>query len=220
MYVFHFEVVWDYLPYIIEGLWITLSVTAASLFLGTLAGVAVALCRLSRNPLLRWPSAAYIEFFRNTPTLVKLMWVYYLVPILIGVQMSAFSSCVLAMSVSAAAYIAEIVRAGIQDVPKGDIDAARAVGMSGAQIMKRIVLPQAARKMLPPLAGTFIVFLKYSSLVSVLGVADLTYRANVVSTTTFRPLEVYTVLALFYFTLCFGLSRLFGTAETALKNDI
>jgi polar amino acid transport system permease protein len=220
MYTFRFDVIWDYLPYLLNGVWITMLVTAASISIGMVIGLAVALCRRSRNPLLSLPARGYIEFFRNTPTLVKLVWVFYLVPILLGVQTSALTSCILAMAVSAGAYIAEIIRAGIQDVPRGDIEAAQAVGMMPAQVMRRIVLPQAFRKTLPPLANTFIVFLKYSSLVSVLGVGDLTYRANVVATTTFRPLEAYTVLALFYFVLCYGLSRCLGAVEKSMAIDI
>jgi ABC-type amino acid transport system permease subunit len=135
------------------------------------------------------------------------------------VQTSALTSCIIAMAVSAGAYIAEIIRGGIQDVPRGDIEAAQAVGMTPAQVLRRIVMPQAIRKTLPPLANTFIVFLKYSSLVSVLGVGDLTYRANVVSTTTFRPLEAYTILALFYFVLCYGLSRCLGVVEKSMAVD-
>jgi His/Glu/Gln/Arg/opine family amino acid ABC transporter permease subunit len=219
MYTFRFDVVWEYLPYLLNGVWITMFVTACSISVGTAIGVVVALCRLSSSRLLSLPARSYIEFFRNTPTLVKLVWVFYLVPIVLGVQTSALTSCIVAMAVSAGAYIAEIIRGGIQDVPRGDIEAAQAVGMTSTQVLRRIVMPQAIRKTLPPMANTFIVFLKYSSLVSVLGVGDLTYRANVVSTTTFRPLEAYTVLALFYFVLCYGLSRCLGVVEKSMAVD-
>jgi ABC-type amino acid transport system permease subunit len=163
---------------------------------------------------------AYIEFFRNTPTLVKLVWVFYLIPILFGLSTDAVTSCIIALAVAAAAYIAEVVRAGIQDVARGDIEAAEAIGMRPITVLRRIVLPQAIRKVLPPLANTFIVFLKYSSLVSIVGVNDLMYRANVISTTTFRPIETYTVLALFYFVLCYGLSKLFSLVEGRMAVDV
>lgn len=220
MYQFRFDVVWEYLPYLAKGIWTTLLITAASIAVGMVIGVFVAICRLSRNPFLSLPMRAYIEFFRNTPTLVKLVWVFYLIPIVLGIQTDALTSCILALAISAGAYIAEIVRAGIQDVPRGDIEAAMAVGMTPAKIMRRIILPQALRKMLPPLANTFIVFLKYSSLVSVLGVGDLMYRANVISTTTFRPLEVYTVLAMFYFVLCYALSKILRAVEHSMAIDV
>lgn len=220
MYQFRFDVVWEYLPYLAKGIWTTLLITVASIAVGMVIGVFVAICRLSRNPFLSLPMRAYIEFFRNTPTLVKLVWVFYLIPIVLGIQTDALTSCILALAISAGAYIAEIVRAGIQDVPRGDIEAAMAVGMTPAKIMRRIILPQALRKMLPPLANTFIVFLKYSSLVSVLGVGDLMYRANVISTTTFRPLEVYTVLAMFYFVLCYALSKILRALEHSMAIDV
>jgi polar amino acid transport system permease protein len=220
MYEFRFDVVWQYLPYLAKGIWVTLLVTGASIGIGLVLGLFVALCRLSKNPILSLPMRGYIEFFRNTPTLVKLVWVFYLIPIVLGIQTSALTSCILAMAVSAGAYIAEIFRAGIQDVPRGDIEAAQAIGMTSRQIMRRVVLPQAVRKMLPPLANTFIVFLKYSSLVSILGVSDLMYRANVISTTTFRPLEVYTVLAGFYFVICYGLSLGLRRLEESMGIDV
>ncbi|MGH6797178.1 MAG: amino acid ABC transporter permease, partial [Roseiarcus sp.] len=192
----------------------------ASTLIGLVLGIVVAVLRLSKNPLLSMPMRAYIEFFRNTPTLVKLVWVFYLVPIVLGLQTTAVNSCIIAMAISAAAYIAEVFRAGIQDVARGDIEAAQAVGMRPQTIFRRIIFPQALRKVLPPLANTFIVFLKYSSLVSVVGVNDLMYRANVISTTTFRPIEIYTVLALFYFGLCYCLSRLFRTVERHMAVDV
>ena len=220
MYEFRFDVVWQYLPYLAEGVWITLWVTATSTLIGFVLGVVVAVLRMSKNPVLSVPMGAYIEFFRNTPTLVKLIWVFYLVPIVLGLQTSAINSCIIAMAVSAGAYIAEVFRAGIQDVPRGDVEAAQAVGMRPRTILRRIILPQALRKVLPPLANTFIVFLKYSSLVSIVGVNDLMYRANVISTTTFRPIEIYTILAFFYFGLCYGLSRLFRTVEHLMAVDV
>jgi His/Glu/Gln/Arg/opine family amino acid ABC transporter permease subunit len=220
MYEFRFDVVWQYLPYLAKGVWITIWVTLASTGIGLVLGIVIAVLRLSSNPILSMPMRAYIEFFRNTPTLVKLVWVFYLIPILLGLKTEALTSCIIAMAVSAAAYIAEVVRAGIQDVPRGDIEAAEAVGMTPMTVLRRIVLPQALRKVLPPLANTFIVFLKYSSLVSVVGVNDLMYRANVISTTTFRPIETYTVLALFYFVLCYGLSKAFSRFEARMAVDV
>jgi polar amino acid transport system permease protein len=220
MYEFRFDVIWEYLPYLAKGIWITMYVTLASTAIGLVLGVVIAVLRLSKNPILSAPMRVYIEFFRNTPTLVKLVWVFYLIPILLGLQTEAVTSCIIAMAVSAAAYIAEVVRAGIQDVPRGDIEAAEAIGMRPITVLRRIILPQALRKVLPPLANTFIVFLKYSSLISVVGVQDLMYRANVISTTTFRPIETYTVLALFYFVLCYGLSKLFTTVEGRMAVDV
>lgn len=220
MYRFRFEVVWEHLPYLLNGVWITALVTVAAITLGIVIGLAVAICRVSRKRFLSIPTTAYIEFFRNTPSLVQLIWVYYLVPIVLGLETGSLTSCIVALAVSAGAYMAEIFRAGIQDVGRGDVEAALSLGMTPAQTMRRIILPQAVRKMIPPFANTFIVFLKYSSLVSVLGVADLTYRAQVISSSTFRPLEVFTVLAFLYFFLCYGLSRCMGLVERRMAVDV
>ncbi|MGA8261897.1 MAG: amino acid ABC transporter permease [Arenicellales bacterium] len=220
MYGFRFDVIWPYLPYMSKGVLTTLLVTGGSIGIGLVLGLVVALCRLSKHPILSLPARIYIEFFRNIPTLVKLVWVFYLIPIVIGVQLSALTSAVLAMGVAAAAFIAETFRAGIQDIPRGDIEAAQAIGMTPRQVMRRIVLPQAIRKMIPPMANIFIIFLKYSSLVSILGVGDLLYRANVISTTTFRPLEAYTVVAVFYFVLCYGLSMGLQYLERLMALDV
>lgn len=206
VYEFRFDVVWANFDYLFNGIWLTLFISFSSLALGTFIGLIVCLLRLSARRVLSLPMVAYIEFFRNTPSIVKLVWVFYMVPIVLGFETSAIMSCIIAMSVSAGAYLAEVFRAGIQDVNRGDIEAAQSVGLSPAQTMRLIVLPQALRKVLLPTANTFIVFLKDSSLVSVIGIHDLMYRANVIATTTFRPLEVFTVLAVFYFAICFGLS--------------
>lgn len=219
MYEFRFDVVWSNWSYFANGLWITLWVSFASLGIGLVIGLVAALGRMSKNPLLSFPMIAYIEFFRNTPTLVKLVWVFYMIPIFLDVKLGALTSCVLAMGISAGAYLAEVFRAGIQDVPRGDIEAAYAVGMTPGQTMRRIILPQALRKILLPMANTLIVFIKYSSLVSVVGVSDLMYRANVIATATFRPLEIFTVLAAFYFVICYGLSRAIGVMESRMAVD-
>lgn len=215
-YEFRADVVWDSLPYLLGGIYITLYVTIFSILIGLAIGLVVGVLRTSKWKVVYVPMMMYIEFFRNTPSLVKLIWVYYMIPILLGVDFSAITSSIIAMGVSAGAYLAEIFRGGIQDVDRGQIEAARSLGMTSFQTMRRIILPQAIRKMLPPFVNTFIVFLKYSSLVSVLGVADLTYRATLVSTNTFRPLELFTAIAVMYFFLCIILSQMVGILERRL----
>jgi His/Glu/Gln/Arg/opine family amino acid ABC transporter permease subunit len=179
-----------------------LLVTVAALAVGLVIGLVVALGRMSRRRWLYAPATVYIEVFRNTPALVQLIWVYYCLPILTGINMNAPISCTLALAVNGAAYIAEIIRGGIQGVDRGQVEAARTLGMSYAQTLRKIVLPQAFRRMIPPFVNESVSLLKFSSLVSVLGVADLTYQAQVLSTTTFRPIEIFTFLALVYFVIC------------------
>lgn len=212
-YSFRFDVAFAYLGYILKGIPITLGVTALSILMGLAIGLIVGILRLSKRKFIFIPMIAYIEFFRNIPALVKLIWVYYMVPILMGIDLSAFTSATLALGIAAGAFFAEIYRAGIEDIDRGHVEAAASLGMSETYTMIHIILPQAIRKMLPAFANNFISFLKFSSLVSVLGVADLTYRTQVVSATTFRPLELFTMLAVIYFLLCFILSQLVGLLE-------
>jgi len=205
-YTFKFDVVWNNLGFLLSGIELTLIVTGAALSSGLVMGLVIALARMSSRRWLNVPAIAYIEVFRNTPALIQLMWVYYCLPILTGLEMSAAASATFALAVNGAAYIAEIIRGGIQSVDRGQTEAARTLGMSHAQAMSRIVLPQAFRRMIPPFVNESVSILKFSSLVSVLGVADLTYQAQVLSTTTFRPIEIFTFIALVYLVLCTALS--------------
>ncbi len=215
-YSFRFDVAYANMGYVLKGVYITLGVTILSILIGLAIGLVVGILRLSKRRFISIPMVAYIEFFRNIPALVKLIWVYYMIPILMRIELSAFTSATIALGVAAGAFFAEIYRAGIEDVDRGHVEAAQSLGMSDAYTMIHIILPQAIRKMLPAFANTFISFLKFSSLVSVLGVADLTYRAQVVATQTFRPLELFTMLAVVYFFLCFILSQMVGLLETKM----
>ena len=205
-YKFEFDVVWRNLGYLLSGVEVTLLVTLAALSSGMVLGLLIALARMSSRRWLQVPAIAYIELFRNTPALIQLMWVYYCLPILTGLEMNAATSATLALAVNGAAYIAEIIRGGIQSIDRGQVEAARTLGMSYPQTMRKIVLPQAFRRMIPPFVNESVSILKFSSLVSVLGVADLTYQATVLSTTSFRPIEIFTFIALVYLVLCSALS--------------
>lgn len=201
-YTFRFDIVWSNWTFLLAGVQATLLVTAGALALGMVVGLVVALGRMSRRLWLHGPAAAYIEVFRNTPALVQLIWVYYCLPILVGINLSAAASVTIALAANGAAYIAEIIRGGIQSVDRGQVEAARTLGLSYAQTMRKVILPQGFRRMIPPFVNESVALLKFSSLVSVLGVADLTYQAQVLSTTTFRPIEVFTFIAAVYFVLC------------------
>jgi polar amino acid transport system permease protein len=216
-YAFKFDVVWANLGFLLSGIQVTLLVTAAALGSGLVVGLFVALARMSKRRWLQIPAILYIEIFRNTPALIQLMWVYYCLPILTGLEMSAAASATLALAVNGAAYIAEIIRGGIQAVDRGQVEAARTLGMSHVQTLRRIVLPQAFRRMIPPFVNESVSILKFSSLVSVLGVADLTYQAQVLSTTTFRPIEIFTFIAVVYFVLCTALSYFARRLELRLS---
>ena len=218
-YKFQFDVVWNNLGFLLAGIQLTLLVTAAALTGSLVLGLIVALGRMSKRPWLRIPATAYIEVFRNTPALIQLMWVYYCLPILIGIDIAAAPSATLALGVNGAAYVAEIIRGGIQSIDRGQVEAARTLGLSHFQTMRKVVLPQAFRRMIPPFVNESVSLLKFSSLVSVLGVADLTYQAQVLSTTTFRPIEIFTFIAIVYFVLCTALSFLANRLEIRLARS-
>lgn len=194
----------------------TLVVTAVALAIGLLAGLIAGLCKMSKHKVLSSPAIFYVELFRNTPELVQLIWIYYCLPILFGLHMVAITSCIIALGLNAGGYLAEVFRAGIQAVDKGQVEAARGLGLSHFQTMRKITLPQAIRTMLPPFVNQSIALLKNSSLVSVLGVADLTYRAQVIATNTFRPIEIFTAAALVYLIVCTVLSYIVRFSEKRL----
>ncbi|MEJ0071054.1 MAG: amino acid ABC transporter permease [Pseudomonadota bacterium] len=215
-YHFDFSVVIKNWGFLLSGIGATLYVTAFSLLIGALLGLFVGLGRMSSRQWLSACAAAYVEVFRNTPALVQLIWVYYCLPILTGWNPSAINSVILALGLNASAYIAEIVRAGIQSIDRGQMEAGRSIGMSFAQTMRTVILPQAVRRMLPSFVNEAVAVLKFSSLVSVLGVADLTYQANVLSTTTFRPIEIFSSIAVVYFVLCTALATFARQLERRL----
>jgi polar amino acid transport system permease protein len=215
-YSVRLNVVTDNWWFLVQGFNATLIVTAAALAIGVVLGLPLGMARLSTRRWLSAPTVAYIEVFRNTPALVQLIWIYYCLPILVGINMTAIVSCSVALGLNAAAYIAEIFRAGIQSIDRGQVDAARSLGMSYFQAMRKVVLPQAFRRMIPAFVNETVSLIKYSSLVSVLGVADLTYQAQALSTTTYRPIEVFTFVAILYFLLCTLLSFLARRLELRL----
>jgi len=205
MYKLDFRVLIEYLPQLLDGLKWTFLISVMSVIGGTILGVAGALSRISRNRLLNFAAAAYVEWIRNTPLLVQIMFIYFGIGVFCN--FSALAATVIALSIFSGAYITEIIRAGIQSIHKGQREAALSLGMTEGQAMFLVILPQAFKRILPPLAGQFISLIKDSSLVSVIAVTELTYAAKNVITMTFRAFEVWIAVALFYFILSFALSR-------------
>lgn len=203
---FRLEVAVEYAPFLLRGAVITLVVTAIVQVAATVLGVAAALARLSSWRILRAISAVYTDFFRGTPLLVQLYWVFFALPLLLGRDVPSAYAAVGALSLHMGAYMAEIVRAGIQSIHKGQMQAARGLGMSYALAMRRIILPPAFRTMIPELISNFVQILKATSVVSVLGFPDLMYQANQASAFSYRPLEIYTLAALLYFLIAFPIS--------------
>ena len=197
-YVWDFQIVWEYRQVFVRGAIITAQLTFWATLLGTVLGLVLGLMRRSTNAVLRYPAALYIEAFRATPVLVQLVWIYYSLPILSGLQMGNVASCALGLGLHAAAYIAEIFRAGVNSIDKGQWDASRAIGMRYTQMMRRIILPQAIRRMIPPFINEFATLLKLTTLGSVLAVNELLHEATNLINNTYRPLEIYTAVAVVF----------------------
>ncbi len=186
------------------GLWLTLKISAVSLVLALVLGGIVGLGRVARNPAARALAATYVEIIRGTPLLVQIFIFYFFVGTVLN--LSAFVAGVAALAVFTAAYVAEIVRAGIEAVPRGQMEAARSLGMSYLQAMRHVILPQAVRNALPALAGQFINLIKDSSLVSIMALTDLTKAGREVVSSTFSPFEVWFTVAAMYLLLTGALS--------------
>lgn len=199
------------------GLWITLKISAVSLLFALLLGLVAGLGRVSSNPAAFNLATTYIEIIRGTPLLVQLFIFYFFIGTVLN--LSAFSAGVAALSVFTGAYVAEIVRAGIEAVPRGQMEAARSLGMSYAQAMRFVILPQAFRKTLPPLAGQFINLIKDSSLVSVIAITDLSKAGREVVSSTFSPFEVWFTVAAMYLVLTASLSYAVRRLEKRLATS-
>ena len=199
---------------LLRGLWTTLWLSAAASILGLVIGLVTGLCRISSNITLRQLSVLYIEIIRGTPLLVQIFIFYFFLGTVLDI--SRIVAGISALTVFAGAYVAEIIRAGIQSIPKGQMEAARSLGMNVPQAMVHIILPQAFKRVLPPLAGQFISLIKDSSLVSVIAITDLTKSGREVITSTFATFEIWFVVAFLYLLLTSVLSQIIAWVERRL----
>ncbi len=216
-YEWDFSVVLRNLPMLLEGLSGTLRITAAALLAALPLGLTAATMRLSRVPAVAACAGAYIAVFRSTPPLVQLFWAFYALPLLIGITLSPFAAAAMTLSLQSGAFFAEVFRGGIVSVERGQWEAARALGMTRRQLMRRVILPQAVRRMIPAFMERVVELLKTTSLVSSIAFADLLYQAMVLSVNTYRPLEVFTTAALLYFAVLFPLSLAVRGVEGRLR---
>lgn len=205
------------LKFLIGGVWLTLALSLTSIFFSILIGLFIALTGISDVGWLRWANRIYVEILRSIPILVLILWVYYGLPVVLGISMNPFTAGVVALALSDSAFEAEIFRAGIQSIGKGQIEAADSLGLTYYQKMRVIILPQALRRILPPLGNQFVYMLKMSSLVSIIGLQELTRRANELTVTVYRPLEIYTILVVEYLLLILIFSWLVRRLEHRLK---
>jgi len=190
------------------GLALTVLLAGLALVLALPLGVALGLARVSPFRIIRWPVTALVFTVRGVPLLMVVFWAYFFLPSVTGVKTDQFGTMLIALVVFDGAYLAEIVRAGIRGVPKGQFESARSLGLSYAQTMRRVILPQALRHMLPSLVNQFVATIKETSLGYIIGLTEVSFIAAQINTQVFtRGTEVYLLLGLTYFVLCFGLSR-------------
>jgi polar amino acid transport system permease protein len=205
-YQWNFHFLWQYPGLIAKGIGVTVGFTLLTVILGLLAGLLVALGRMSGRRWLIAPLVALVEVFRCTPVLVQLIWIYYALPVLIGVELSPSQAAIVTLSLYGGSFYAEIIRGGIVSIEPGQWDAGRALGLGAWPLMRKVILPQAFRRMLPPLVNQSILQLKNTSLVSVVAVPDILYQGQLITSATYRPLETYTMVAVVYFALLYPLT--------------
>ena len=218
-YAWDFSFLWGYRSLILTGLVVTVTYTIVTILLGLSIGLVAGLLRLSKNVLITAPLVAYIEVFRCTPLLVQIVWFYYALPVVLGIDIPAHVAATLVLSLYTGAFYAEIIRGGVNSIARGQWDAARAIGMRRAQVMRHVILPQAVKRMIPPFMNQSLIQLKNTSLVSTIAVGDLLYQGTIITAATYRPLEVYTMVAVIYFVVLFPLTMAAQQVELRLARS-
>ncbi|MBP2198766.1 amino acid ABC transporter permease [Pantoea cypripedii] len=212
-YQWDFSLIFQNFPVLLKGLGVTLELWLLAGISGTVIGLLLGIARTSPQRWVMALTRSFVEVFRNTPVLIQLIWFYYAFPVLVGIQFSTFGAAVLALTLYTAAYSAEIFRAGLQSIERGQWEGAKALGMSQAKALRRIILPQVFRRMLPALTNRMIELAKVTSLASILTVNELMYQGRLLSSTYYRPVEILTVVALLYFVLIWPGSYLASRLE-------
>lgn len=221
MDIFHldFSFLPKYYMFFVDGAKFTLMLAFFTVLIGGLLGLFLALFRISKIKILNFIAAAYVEFIRGTPLMVQIFIIYYALPDLIGINLPEVPSAIVALAINSAAYVCEIIRAGIQAVDKGQMEAARSLGMPYGMAMRYVIVPQAVKNILPALGNEFVTVIKESSVVSVIGIKELMYNADTVRGNTFRAFEPLIVGALIYFVMTFSLSKLMSWFERRMKTS-
>ncbi|WP_462392911.1 amino acid ABC transporter permease [Mitsuokella multacida] len=216
---FNFDLVVNSFPLLLVGAGVTIKITALSVALGVVIGLFVGIARISRIKLLRVLAAIYVDFFRGTPLLVQIFLVYFALPVITGQRVDPFVAAIGSCGINSGAYVAEIFRAGIQSIDKGQMEAGRSLGMTWVQTMRYIIVPQAFKRVIPPLGNEFIALLKDSSLVSVIGFEELTRRGQLIIAKTYGSLEIWLSVAAIYLAMTLTISRFVAYLERRYKTD-
>jgi His/Glu/Gln/Arg/opine family amino acid ABC transporter permease subunit len=210
---FSFQII---IPRLLEGMMITLKLSLLSGFLGMLLGIVIAFLRISRSSSISFLAKSYITLFRGTPLLLQILFIYFALPTLINITLDSFWAGILALSLNAAAYLAEIFRAGIESIPKGQQEASRALGLSYYQTMFLVIIPQTFRRIIPPVVNEFSALTKETSLVSVISLSELLYVTQRIGAKYLRPWETYFWAALGYLIIVLALSFIANKLEKKL----
>lgn len=216
----NFASVFAYWDVLIVGLWGTLTIFIVTCSLGLSLGLVVGMLRYSKNAWVNLPARVFVEIFRNTPVLVQIIWFFFALPVVTGIETSPFMAAVLGMTLNTIAFSAEVFRGGIQSIEREQWEAGKAIGMSYPQTMRRIILPQALKRMLPPLTSRGIEVFKMSTLASVVAYPETLQQAKLIASYEFNPIEAYTVVAILFFVvllpmvqLTYVLERRFGKSD-------
>ncbi|NLT94956.1 MAG: amino acid ABC transporter permease [Clostridia bacterium] len=220
-----FGFVWDWaftvkmLPLLIKGAGMTVTLTACAITFGTMIGLIIAFMKIIKNPVLNFIGSIYTWVFRGIPLLVQLFIVYYALPMVIGLTLDPFPAAVISISLCGGAYIAEIIRAGIQSVDKGQMEASLSLGMTYFQAMRRIIIPQTYRRLIPPMGNEFITLLKDTALVSTISMVELTRTAQIYAASHFKPFEMFITAGVIYLFLTTFFTLVFGKLESKLAQS-
>ena len=207
------------LKFLLSGLTTTIYISIISIIISMVLGLIVAIPSLAKNKFLTYINIGYVEIVRAVPLLVLILWIYYGLPIMTGISFSPFLSGIIALAISESAFQAEIFRAGINSIKKAQWEAGSSLGLNFFKRLRLVILPQAIKNILPAIGNQFVYVLKMSSLVSIIGIGDLTRKANELVVTTYRPLEIYTFLILEYLVLILIVSFFVRKLEKNLKKD-
>ena len=212
-YQWDFSAIIAYKALLLVGLQNTVILGVTCLVLGLFFGIFVGAARYSRNPVFYWPSTAFVEVFRNTPVLVQIIWFFFAFPIISPFEINAFTAAALGLTLNTTAFSSEIYRAGIQSIDRGQWEAANALGMGYIGQMRRIIMPQAVKRMIPAFMNRAVELMKMTSLASVIAYGELMHQAKTISTIAFNPIEMYSAVALLFFALIYPAALLVQRLE-------
>ncbi len=218
-FVFETSVFWDTFPMLMRGLKLTVQIAVGGLFFGFILGSLAGLMKLARSLVVRKLAGVYVEAIRGTPMLVQAMFLYYGVPMAVGVRISPITAGIIIIAVNSGAYIAEIVRGAVQSINPGQVEAGRSIGLTRTQTMLYVVWPQALKRMIPPLGNQFIISLKDTSLLMVIGVGELMRTGQEITSVNFRAFEVYLAVACVYLVMTLSIAQGMKMLEKKLNTS-